>query len=224
MTCSSEKARQPFVSLSAHHVKRPAPPSCLTTEDRISATCWLRKSTPAQFITQMGSPALCSIPVQFRCRVDSGASAPQPRSHSTLSEASIPRADPTTPAVQTRGGPLTEEQARFHVASVICGLEYLHEHNVVWRDLKPENLLIDKSGYLKIVDFGFAKKLPPGQKTHTLCGTPEYLAPELVTQSGHTRAVDWYARLMRGADHLKECQEWDIRPAEALQHLWWACA
>ena len=94
---------------------------------------------------------------------------------------------------QTRGGPLTEEQARFHVASVICGLEYLHEHNVVWRDLKPENLLIDKSGYLKIADFGFAKKLPPGQKTHTLCGTPEYLAPELVTQAGHTRAVDWCA-------------------------------
>ena len=45
--------------------------------------------------------------------------------------------------------------------------------------------------YLKIADFGFAKKLPPGQKTNTLCGTPEYLAPELVTQAGHTRAVDW---------------------------------
>ena len=115
-------------------------------------------------------------------------------SHLTVAQVSqCPSADQPCPAVQTRGGPLTEEQARFHAASVICGLEYLHEHNVVWRDLKPENLLIDRSGYLKIADFGFAKKLPPGQKTHTLCGTPEYLAPELVTQSGHTRAVDWCA-------------------------------
>jgi len=59
------------------------------------------------------------------------------------------------------------------------------------RDLKPENLLIDVKGFVKMADFGFAKKMPPGQKSYTLCGTPEYLAPELVTQSGHTRAVDW---------------------------------
>lgn len=51
--------------------------------------------------------------------------------------------------------------------------------------------MIDVKGYVKMADFGFAKKLPMGQKTNTLCGTPEYLAPELVTQSGHTRAVDW---------------------------------
>lgn len=64
-------------------------------------------------------------------------------------------------------------------------------HSINYRDLKPENLLITTDGYLKMADFGFAKKLPVGQKTYTLCGTPEYLAPELVTQSGHTGAVDW---------------------------------
>lgn len=64
--------------------------------------------------------------------------------------------------------------------------------DVCCRDLKPENLLIDANGYLKITDFGFAKKLPAGSKTYTLCGTPEYLAPEVILQEGHNRAADWW--------------------------------
>ncbi|KAK9909485.1 hypothetical protein WJX75_003002 [Coccomyxa subellipsoidea] len=95
--------------------------------------------------------------------------------------------------LQSRSGPLKEDHARFYTASVVCGLEYMQERNLMWRDLKPENLLIETTGYVKMADFGFAKKLPPGQKSNTLCGTPEYLAPELVTQAGHTRAVDWWA-------------------------------
>jgi cGMP-dependent protein kinase len=59
--------------------------------------------------------------------------------------------------------------------------------------LKPENLLIAADGYLKLADFGFARRLPPGDRADTLCGTPEYLAPELVQQAGHTKAVDWWA-------------------------------
>ncbi|GAB4820005.1 hypothetical protein N2152v2_007051 [Parachlorella kessleri] len=95
--------------------------------------------------------------------------------------------------LQTRDLPLSEDEARFYAACVILGLEYMHDRNIAWRDLKPENLLIETNGYLKITDFGFAKRIPAGGKSYTLCGTPEYLAPELVTQSGHSKAVDWWA-------------------------------
>lgn len=68
--------------------------------------------------------------------------------------------------------------------------EYLHSKNVIYRDLKPENILIDKSGYLKLTDFGFAK-ICEG-RTYTLCGTPEYLAPEILLNKGHGKPVDWW--------------------------------
>jgi serine/threonine protein kinase len=69
-----------------------------------------------------------------------------------------------------------------------------HSRTAVYEcsDLKPENLLIDTKGYIKITDFGFAKKIAPGSKTYTLCGTPEYLAPEVILQQGHDRAADWW--------------------------------
>lgn len=63
---------------------------------------------------------------------------------------------------------------------------------VAYRDLKPENILIDAEGHLKLVDFGFAKKIQ-NQETYTLCGTPEYLAPEVIRNTGHGCAVDWWA-------------------------------
>ncbi len=68
--------------------------------------------------------------------------------------------------------------------------EYLHSLNVVYRDLKPENLLIDTKGNLKLTDFGFAKIIE--KRTYTLCGTPEYLAPEILMQKGHSKPVDWW--------------------------------
>ena len=71
--------------------------------------------------------------------------------------------------------------------------EYLHSKNIIYRDLKPENILIDKSGYLKLTDFGFAK-ICEG-RTYTLCGTPEYLAPEIIRgqKTGYGKGVDWWA-------------------------------
>lgn len=71
-------------------------------------------------------------------------------------------------------------------------LSHVCVRHIFRSDLKPENLLLDSNGYLKMADFGFAKRLSPGVKTYTLCGTPEYLAPELVSQSGHARPVDWH--------------------------------
>ncbi|KEZ41325.1 cGMP-dependent protein kinase [Scedosporium apiospermum] len=92
-----------------------------------------------------------------------------------------------------------EPTARFYIAELVLVLEYLHETQggVAYRDLKPENLLLDKDGHIKLVDFGFAKRLGregdrPGE-TYTLCGTPEYLAPEVIQNKGHTTAVDWWA-------------------------------
>eukprot|EP00079_Xenopus_tropicalis_P033178 XP_017946949.1 PREDICTED: cAMP-dependent protein kinase catalytic subunit PRKX isoform X2 [Xenopus tropicalis] len=79
----------------------------------------------------------------------------------------------------------------FYSTEIICAIEYLHSKEIVYRDLKPENILLDKEGHIKLTDFGFAKKL--SDRTWTLCGTPEYLAPEVIQSKGHGRAVDWWA-------------------------------
>ena len=83
------------------------------------------------------------------------------------------------------------EQAKFYTAHIITIFEYLHGKNIIYRDLKPENILINKNGYLKLTDFGFAKYLN-NEKTYTLCGTPEYLAPEIILNKGHGKPVDWW--------------------------------
>jgi serine/threonine protein kinase len=94
---------------------------------------------------------------------------------------------------RTRFSGLKENNARMYGANVLAGFEHIHSLGYAYRDLKPENLLIDVDGYIKIVDFGFAKRIAAGKKTQTLCGTPEYLSPELVLSRGHNRAVDYWA-------------------------------
>lgn len=82
-------------------------------------------------------------------------------------------------------------QTRFFCAETIMAFEYLHNLDILHRDLKPENMLIDYRGHLKLTDFGFAKRVQ--LHTYTMCGTPEYLAPEIIANKGYTRAVDWWA-------------------------------
>ncbi|KAJ1589248.1 hypothetical protein NDA15_003782 [Ustilago hordei] len=90
-----------------------------------------------------------------------------------------------------RAGHFSADVARFYISTIVLAIEYLHKNKVVYRDLKPENLLIDSNGYTKITDFGFAKEVE--DRTWTLCGTPEYLAPEIIQCSGHGSAVDWWS-------------------------------
>jgi CRP-like cAMP-binding protein len=89
-------------------------------------------------------------------------------------------------------GKLSEQSARFYAASVVYVFSTLHAKKIAYRDLKPENLVMDVNGYIKLVDFGLAKQLLSG-KTWTLCGTPDYLAPEIILNEGHDLAVDYWA-------------------------------
>uniref|UniRef100_A0A7R9ZXB3 cGMP-dependent protein kinase n=1 Tax=Pyrodinium bahamense TaxID=73915 RepID=A0A7R9ZXB3_9DINO len=93
-----------------------------------------------------------------------------------------------------RMGILTRKQAQFYAGSLVIALEALHLMHIVYRDLKPENLLIDAEGHAKITDFGLSKEgIEDNHSAMTMCGTPEYLAPEILDKRGHGKAVDWYS-------------------------------
>lgn len=88
-------------------------------------------------------------------------------------------------------GGLPESAAKFYSATILEGLTYMHRRHIVYRDLKPENVLLDKDGYAVIVDFGFSKVVT--DKSYTFCGTPLYLAPEIIMARGHDRGVDYWS-------------------------------
>lgn len=96
--------------------------------------------------------------------------------------------------LKTRGY-VDEKTAQFYIACLVEGLEFLHSHNMIHRDLKPENIVMDHRGYGMITDFGFTKKLSStnGNKTYTLCGTPGYMAPEVILGQGYGLGSDWFS-------------------------------
>lgn len=89
-----------------------------------------------------------------------------------------------------KAGRFDNDQSCFYAAQITAIFEYCHGLNIVYRDLKPENILINSDGYVKLTDFGFAKVIE--HRTYTLCGTPEYIAPEVLLNKGHGKPVDWW--------------------------------
>ncbi|KAI8136527.1 camp-dependent protein kinase 5 [Fennellomyces sp. T-0311] len=94
-------------------------------------------------------------------------------------------------SVLRRSQRFPDHVAKFYAAEVVLAIEYLHSKDVIYRDLKPENLLLDAQGHIRITDFGFAKYVP--DITWTLCGTPDYLAPEIIQSKGYGKAADWWS-------------------------------
>eukprot|EP01022_Parablepharisma_sp_SALTPOND_P033154 TRINITY_DN88233_c0_g1_i1.p1 TRINITY_DN88233_c0_g1~~TRINITY_DN88233_c0_g1_i1.p1 ORF type:complete len:264 (-),score=26.92 TRINITY_DN88233_c0_g1_i1:430-1221(-) len=104
-----------------------------------------------------------------------------------------------------QSGRFGERKARFYAANVVLALEYFHQQNVAYREyvlffnqltgsLKPENVLVGADGYAKITDFGLSKRIKgKEEKMYTFCGTPEYLAPEVIAKGGYTLAADWWS-------------------------------
>lgn len=93
-----------------------------------------------------------------------------------------------------REGIFMDDMACFYLSEILLGIEHLHKEGIIYRDLKPENILLDAQGHVKLTDFGLCKEsIHEGTQTNTFCGTIEYMAPEILTRSGHGKAVDWWS-------------------------------
>merc|ERR1719355_325295 len=94
----------------------------------------------------------------------------------------------------SRAGRFSEGRTRFYASEILLAIEYLHRLNIIYRDLKPENILLDADGHVKLTDFGLSKEgIQDNFSAKSMCGTPEYLAPEILEKKGHGKAVDWYS-------------------------------
>ncbi|KAF1328687.1 Agc protein kinase, partial [Globisporangium splendens] len=118
----------------------------------------------------------------------------------------------------SRMGKFDEKMAKFYAAELVVALEHLHSLGVVYRDLKPENILLDEMGHIKLADFGLAKdevtEIDSGATS--LCGTPEYLAPEVLARKGHGTAVDWWGLGMVLYEMLTGLPPWYTRNRQEL--------
>ena len=85
-----------------------------------------------------------------------------------------------------------EDEARFYIAELLLAIEHLHEKKIIYRDLKPENVLLDGTGHLKLADFGLSKQVGNDDKTKSFCGSPAYLSPEMLSQKGVGKESDLY--------------------------------
>merc|ERR1740116_291690 len=94
----------------------------------------------------------------------------------------------------SRAARFTETRAKFYIVELLLAIQYLHGLNIIYRDLKPENVLLSSFGHVKLTDFGLSKEgVEDNFSAKTMCGTPEYLAPEILNKQGHGKAVDWYS-------------------------------
>ncbi|KAF4663101.1 hypothetical protein FOL47_005900 [Perkinsus chesapeaki] len=94
----------------------------------------------------------------------------------------------------SRAQRFSENRCRFYASEILLAIEYLHKYDIVYRDLKPENVLLDADGHVKLTDFGLSKEgIMDNSSAKSMCGTPEYLAPEILEKKGHGKAVDWYS-------------------------------
>ena len=88
----------------------------------------------------------------------------------------------------------SNDKTRFYIVEIILAIEFLHKNKMLYRDLKPENIMIDSNGHIKLTDFGLSKMIKkPKEKAFTICGTPQYLAPEILSDDGYDDSVDWWS-------------------------------